>query len=423
MVKKRYNSKNDRFRDRRFQQQRMNYIWPVEKLIQYNKEYYIHNIFFVTLVIALALVTAFVSSRRNHSRADAWIIILLFVYRMILSMSYLHLSLNERLVDTKRYYMNAAMGDNWLSMYGQARYFIHFILYPLINWFKLTYSNCFIFFSFLGFWGLCFLYYTIKSVTGSNTRVHLVAAFLLFIPGLNYWTSMIGKDAGILFGTGILFYSLEKLKDRKILFFLSLTFIGHVRPYVAMISLPCIVFALMTASGNIRLSQKILFAIVLSAGAIPLYFAFLSHVRIDTLDLATASEIMEQSTRHWGGGSYVDLTNANIVVKFLTYLFRPLYFDAQNYMQVIASSENMFYLLIFISMCTPIFFTFYVKEKSLLLRFASSYFLLGTIIMASKTPNLGTAVRQKNMFMPAYILIFSMYLYYVLKISVQYHRR
>jgi hypothetical protein len=111
-----------------------------------------------------------------------------------------------------------------------------------------------------------------------------------------------------------------------------------------------------------------------------------------------------------GGGSYVDITNANIVVQLFTYLFRPLFFDAVNIVQIIASFENLIYLFLFTILLSPKFIYYVIRGNTILLRFCLLYFALGSLVLAMSTPNLGTAVRQKNMVMIAFVVILSMYL-------------
>jgi hypothetical protein len=268
-------------------------------------------------------------------------------------------------------------------------------------------------FNLLGFWGICFLFCAIRDVAKHNKSVNTFLSFIIFLPGLNYWTSMIGKDAMIIMAIGMLIYSLVNVTRRKIIFVLSLVLIGHIRPYMGIIILPCLAFSFLTVSGQLKVHQKAMFLIFFGLVSIPLYHAFLEHVRINELNLTSASEILEAQQKHWGGGSYVDITHANIVVKVVTYLFRPLFFDAKNIVQVTASLENLMYIVLTFILCTPRVISFLINGKLLLLRFSITYFLIGTAILSSSTPNLGTAVRQKNMVMMALLTIISLYVDYL----------
>jgi hypothetical protein len=387
--------------------------WSNEQLLAYNRDVFITDYIFLVIVFILVAVTVYLMGRKAGCHHDRWKFVLLFVYRTIFSYCYYIWAYNDVWVDTKRYFSNTAEGEGLFMMYGQAMDFIQFFLYPFVHWFKLTFLSCFVLFNLLGFWGVCLLFCAVRDITNNNPMVNRYMSVAIFFPGMNYWTSMIGKDAMIFMGIGMLLYCLYDLKNRKMAFVVSLVIIAHVRPYMGIITLPCLAAGFLTVSGNIKSNQKLTILLIMAVASIPLYYAFLNHVRLDALTLDSAAQVIKKHQSHWGGGSYVDLTNANIFVQVFTYLFRPLFFDARNIVQFFASLENLAYLCLAALLCTPKFILFVIRGKTLLLRFSFIYFIVGSLVLASSTPNLGTAARQKNMVMIALLVMVSMYFHHL----------
>ena len=63
----------------------------------------------------------------------------------------------------------------------------------------------FIFFSWLGFWGL-FLFYRAFTIAVPHGRRRSYAHLLFFLPSLVFWPSSIGKEAWMMFSLGIAAY-------------------------------------------------------------------------------------------------------------------------------------------------------------------------------------------------------------------------
>ena len=89
---------------------------------------------------------------------------------------------------------------------------------------------------------------------------------------------------------------------------------------------------------------------VLFVGAIMLMPAV--EKRLDISDLGSAESLQnfveKQESMNQMSGSALDLQGANIIVKIFSYIFRPLFFDARNVLQLEASFENLVWLCMFI---------------------------------------------------------------------------
>ena len=108
-----------------------------------------------------------------------------------------------------------------------------------------------------------------------------------------------------------------------------------------------------------------------------------------------------QSFNQEGGGA-VDITQLNVAEKFLTYLFRPTFFEATTVPQLASAFDNAFFIMIFLLGAK-----FLISGSKLFSRrwVLTIYSLSSWLLLASTTANLGIAVRQKWMILPAVFMI------------------
>tara|TARA_R110000850_G_C9861050_1_gene456290 strand:+ start:42 stop:485 length:444 start_codon:yes stop_codon:yes gene_type:complete len=105
------------------------------------------------------------------------------------------------------------------------------------------------------------------------------------------------------------------------------------------------------------------------------------------------------------GGTSIDMSNQNLLVKWLSYMFRPLFFDANSPLLLISSVENSLWVLIFLNIFRRIRTKINYLYKSFFWFSFLSIFTL-SIPSAYILINLGIAVRQKTMVFPFIIIVF-----------------
>jgi hypothetical protein len=99
------------------------------------------------------------------------------------------------------------------------------------------------------------------------------------------------------------------------------------------------------------------------------------------------------------GGSSIYMGDKNLLVKWLSYLFRPLFYDAFNILSLIVSFENVLWLYFFIKI-------FKEWRKKIQFSFQDIYWTMFFAIFFITIPaayllyNLGLAIRQKTMIIP-----------------------
>ena len=139
-------------------------------------------------------------------------------------------------------------------------------VYTLIGSSKL---GGFVFFSWLGFWGLFFFYraFTIAVPLG---RRRSYALLLFFLPSLVFWPSSIGKEAWMMFSLGIAAYGVAKILTYAtwrglIICGVGLWAAGMVRPHMAALVAVSLAAAVITRKSKAELREL---APVVKGGAI-----------------------------------------------------------------------------------------------------------------------------------------------------------
>jgi hypothetical protein len=311
--------------------------------------------------------------------------------------------------DAIQYYLAAQTTKlSFMHLYGYGSEFIIFFLFPLVNYFKLTYFSGFMIFNLIGFFGIFIFYLTLKELIGEDRRANIYLNLAIFMPGLNYWTSMIGKDAMIILALSLVFYSIINISKRIPYIFAGLILILHVRPHLLIIVLFSIGLAIVFAK-NINFKTKIIIIILLIPLLIKGYLVFIDYVHINELDYNVVDKQLSEGPTSTRGGSTINISNYNIFIRMIFYLYRPLFFDAHNITTILSSFENLIYLIISISMIRFSFIKFLIKENVFFMRFNIFYLVSGLIILSSSTANLGTAFRQKNMLTISLISMFILF--------------
>jgi hypothetical protein len=342
--------------------------------------------------------------KKSPNKLPVDIIIFSFFYHLLFCFIYWYYSLFNS-ADSINYYYSVyySSSSNWFSLFGFGTQFIKFFLYPFIKYLHLSYFSCFLVFNFFGFLGIFLFYITLRKKIFHHLKLRKLLNLLLFIPGLNFWSTAIGKDSLIIFGLGLFFYAFANQKIKWII--LSFVIILLVRPYM--------LFFILTALGLAFLFSKVKKGLIFKIGGLLLVFIvfvgfknmIFDYVGLDFLQNISTTEVVSNYTDYRQsvssrGGSAVKIAEYNLISRIFTYLFRPLFFDVKNLMMLVVSFENLFYLVLVLPMLfSRNFYRFLFKNKDLYFRFHLFFFLIVLLVFSSMTGNLGIAVRQKTMIM------------------------
>ena len=213
-----------------------------------------------------------------------------------------------------------------------------------------------------------------------------------------------GKDELAFLGITSFIWGLSAPKRRLLALAFGLTLCALVRPHVAaMLAASCAVAVIL--SSDVPLFWRLLLSTGLLVG-LRASFPFLAEfVGIETVDTEASTDFVQRwQGRNLGGGSSVDISEYSLPFQIFTYLYRPLFIDANSALGLVVSVENTILLAITV-LCAPwIIASLASGEDRFYSRFNFLFWVMTTAALASTTTNLGIAIRQKIMVLPSLLM-------------------
>ncbi|MFN3388535.1 MAG: hypothetical protein ACK40O_06345 [Allosphingosinicella sp.] len=307
--------------------------------------------------------------------------------------------------DTGMYYYDP------LGWYGTGFQLNTYVVIWLVQTLKLliggSYFDYFLLFQAFGFWGLAIMMRTFEEVYRElGIPQGPVSYLLLFLPGMHFWTSPIGKDSLLFLASAAAVWAAMQIQRRFIVFGAAIVLMVLVRPHVALIALMALALATFFDPRTKGYMKAGLLVVALAglgvvAGTVRSTFR-LDVTSVDSVSdfLTTKSEVFETIE----GGSAV--IGASFPERVLSLLFRPMFVDAEDMFGLIASAENLLLLIIVGTILFRLGTAAALARQALFLRF-SLLFALGLVLMLSAVYyNVGLGLRQKMMMMPALLTFF-----------------
>ncbi|MFC7357407.1 hypothetical protein ACFQO1_06895 [Jejudonia soesokkakensis] len=307
---------------------------------------------------------------------------------------------------------------------GSATGSIYLLNYIPSNLLQLSFFTGNMVYALFGYLGFIYLYRILKTIFVEKEVLSKVkflslpiVPWILFLPNLHFWSSGIGKDS-ILFTCIISFvYGLQKIRKRWFLLLLALLLSLAIRPHITLFLLIAFGIGFML-DGNLKAYQKGFIFVVFVAGFIAIFDYVLTFVQLESLEsnaieqyASTKAAKLNQVT----SGSGIDISGYPFPLKVVTFLYRPFFFDVNGILAVVASFENLILLIFSIKLLFKKPWQAF-KNASSLLKGMLIFFLLGTVSFSLILGNLGIMLRQKNMFIPFFI-VFGIWVLYQFNLS------
>lgn len=364
---------------------------------------------FIGLVFLVSSYIIFQISIANNISFS--FISLLYLYHVIFTVAYYLIFLTGS-ADAHYYYrVGTFFATSNLSqeVLKPGAKFIVFIISNIYSIVPLSKFSFFYLFGQFGFFGLLFLYLSIKPLV--NTANHRWAMLVCFIPGLNFWSSALGKDSLIFLPICYCLYLFSNNKISILRIGLSILLIFLVRPYIAFILMTAICLASLFANNSLSFgSRSFIFIAAVISG---IYIMPVVGQQIGVSEF-TIENIIETVNKRAGynqrGTTSINIKEYGLFLKLFTYMFRPLFFDASGLMGLAASLDNIIYLIAFSLLIRLDLFRFVISSQSFPVYLAIIFSFGALLILASTTANLGIAIRQKTMFFPFILyVVFNFY--------------
>ncbi|HEX8525608.1 hypothetical protein [Allosphingosinicella sp.] len=316
------------------------------------------------------------------------------------------------------YYIQSASSDAYLYYYDEYGFYAHpvrfgtgFVIH-LTQFLKANFGGSFLdyflVFQAMGFWGIVFLMRTFEEIYGElGARAPMLVYLMLFLPGIHFWTSAIGKDAPLFLATSLSVWSMMHLRRRALVFAAAIFIMVLIRPHIAllaMLSLALAAFMDPKARGYVKVT---LLAVALAGAAV---VAGTVQSAFD-LDVTSAESVGEFLTRQsevtgsMGGGTAV--IGASFPVRVVSLLFRPFFIDAEGAFGLIASVENVFIMFVIGTILFRMRGTLRLARNVFFLRYALFFSMALIILLSLIYYNVGLGLRQKMMIMPGLLAFFA----------------
>jgi hypothetical protein len=354
----------------------------------------------------LIAIAGFRFARANVSRARMVLFTLLLLEHIGASIvAYLYSQ--EFGGDATLYYY-----DTW-QVYGNDTgvstiFIINFVQF-IKSYFGGTFFDYFMLFQAMGFWGILFILRAFDDIHEElDQPIFKGVYFILFLPGLHYWTSAVGKDAPMFLAVALCSWAAFRLKTRYLAFAAGVAIGLLVRPHIALMALVALALTVLLARKTSLLTRAALLTVVLAgiasvAGLVEGLVSGLSLSNADSVTdyLETRSQVSQEA------GGDLSIMGASFPVKLLSLLFRPFFVDANGMFGYVASLENVVLLAMILMLFWRSGTALAVTRGAMFARFAFFFFVMITFLLALVNYNVGLGLRQKMMMMPAFLVFFA----------------
>jgi hypothetical protein len=268
-----------------------------------------------------------------------------------------------------------------------------------------TYWPLAFFYNFLGAIGLIFFYVALEEVTAnraSSAFTRVLVLVCVFIPSLSFWTAGIGKDSVAFLSVGMFLWSVLAFGKRQTGTVVAVLIMLCVRPHIAVLMVISVAIGTLLAK-DLRTSVRFGMGAISAAAAVfavPLALAYSGTLRFMTL----AEFISDRQSQNLEGGSSVNISDMNPALRLTSFLYRPLPNEAAGFAQLAASFDN--FLLVMLTFAGIVAIIRAGPMRVFRSQSIAALYALGCAILLSQvTANLGLAVRQKWMAVPALMLV------------------
>lgn len=292
---------------------------------------------------------------------------------------------------------------------AKGTYFIHGFNYFFSGFLGMGFFANTCVYALLGFFGVLYYYRIAIELVSFNSRFLNFRLFplLFYLPMLHFWSSGIGKDSLLFWSIGMFAYGLMNIKKRFLLIVFALLFAYLVRPHISLLLLVAFGTAYLM-DGRTTMGKKLIFGTFILVGVVMMLPTIIEYTRIEEVSVESIADYSQNRAANLSRshtGSSIDISSYPPPLKWFTFLFRPLFFDINGIPALVASFENLFFLLLFLKVLRnrPVEA---FRKAPFVIKGLTLFLILGTVMMSGALGNLGIIVRMRNMFLPGMMIYF-----------------
>lgn len=375
----------------------------------------------IFLTIAIFLFGIFIINRiANALKTTKRRAFFLYIWHSFFCIVYAYLTITIMSSDALFYYKSSS--QNILPDFKLGTYAVVYVAAIFTKGLSLSYLGVYLVFNIFGTIGLLAVDASLRHATENKARfVKILALIVILLPSMNFWTGSLGKDSIAYMSTGLLLWASIDFRRRNLLLLFAISCMFFVRPHIGGIMIVAFILSLLI-SKTLSPFKKVFFFIVSLIGMVTIIPFVLEYVGFGSIisgELAEDYIKQKQGFNIRGFDGGIDISSMPFILKMFTYIFRPLPFEAHNFLSFLSSIDNLIILVLFI---LSLFSVVVSKRKIFSLsdfkenRWFLLFFALGGIAISSLiTSNFGISARQKWMFLP--ILIYFIFLFMNVKWS------
>jgi hypothetical protein len=301
---------------------------------------------------------------------------------------------------------------SWFSYFGEGTKFILWLCYIPSQVLGLSYLTGNILFGALGFIGIRYIFVMTAELFPENHEIFGIPLFptVFYFLNLHFWTAGVGKDAISFWGIAWFLFAIQEYKSRWWQGAIALFFVYLARPHMGQALISGAGIAILLGS-EVKLGYKVVLSTLAAVAAVYLLPSTLEALKLEDLSIQafeTLADSKVSGLNNQSVGSKFDPSNYPWPLKLFTYMFRPLFFDAHNFVAFFSSFENLLYLwlsLFIYRNWTPEA----IRDMPLFIKAGMITFVPVTLAFMNALSNLGIIMRMKNMTM-IYFLLFCFFL-------------
>lgn len=352
-------------------------------------------------VLLTLLAYAWFSPIKSNARLALFLVMALF-HLATAFIYFVYVQTND--ADTSLYYYDVY--GFYAKGFGLSTTFVIYLTQTLRGLFGGTYLDYFLLYQALGLWGLALLMRTLDEISLSlETPLPPLVFLLMFLPGMYFWTSAIGKDAPLFFAAALAMWSSLHISKRWMWFGIAMVVMVLFRAHIAMVTIVVLAVSLLAGRG-VPTAAKLLLGSVAIVGAVLLFGTLQTELGSDLSSIGSLSDFVNQQTTAATTGGDATLANSPFLFKIFSLLYRPLFVDADGVFGLLASLQNIVMVTITVLLFRNFWLWAELFRNSLAIRFATLHFIAVYLLLALAYYNVGLGLRQREMATPALLIVF-----------------
>jgi hypothetical protein len=352
--------------------------------------------------IALSFLAFFWFSPRTDNTRLALFAMISMLHIIAAYIYYLYVQTND--ADTKLYYYDpfGFFGEG----FGLSTVFVVWLTQSMKLAFGGTYLDYFMLYQVLGIWGLALVFRSMdEAAMALNVDLPPVAYALMFLPGMYFWTSAIGKDAPLFLACALAVWSMFSIRTRWFWFGVAIAIMILFRIHIALITMAALAIALVSGRG-VPIAARILLGAIATVSAVYLFATLQSELSVDLSSVGSIAGYVEKQTGLATQGVDDTLARSSFFVKAFSLLYRPLFVDADSLFGLVASLQNLVIIAFTFLFIRNFRLWIELIRGSLAIRFATIHFVSLYLLLSFIYYNVGLGLRQREMATPALLLVF-----------------